>query len=404
MNRQRYMAELSKLLAFMFKEDKEDILAQYNKMLDEAEDEQAMLEGFGSPTKLAVTISRTYKRSERKLSVEADSKNGSDTGDTGVSAVPAAHAAARVKKPEPEPEETLSYADIIEEIRREKALEEGIEYKPIFFNEPEPEVPAAEEEPPAEEAVTEPPAEAEAPAEIEITAEAEMTAEAEAAVEAEPESEQTEELPAEEEASGEAGPDAEEEASEIQEQAGTEAAAEDEAPTEDGLEPEPEPDEASEEAPEEDPEDSAEDGIDAPGNEKPEDESEEIFAELEKAEQPEEEARYKTNAALLVLYLIFAIPVGIVLAAAAAVLGLLLLAFGIGLIAAALKVVGFAFSMFNIFADIMMCAGASLIALAAALIVIWLGLTMLFRAIGGIINGLKALGRSICVREVSVNE
>ena len=68
------MAELSKLLAFMFKEDKEDILAQYNKMLDESDDEQALLESFGSPTKLAVTISRTYKRSERKLAVEADSK------------------------------------------------------------------------------------------------------------------------------------------------------------------------------------------------------------------------------------------------------------------------------------------------------------------------------------------
>ena len=37
------MAELSKLLAFMFKEDKEDILAQYNKMLDESDDEQALL-------------------------------------------------------------------------------------------------------------------------------------------------------------------------------------------------------------------------------------------------------------------------------------------------------------------------------------------------------------------------
>lgn len=73
-NRQKYMAELSKLLAFMFKEDKEDILAQYNKMLDESDDEQALLESFGSPTKLAVTISRTYKRSERKLAVEADSK------------------------------------------------------------------------------------------------------------------------------------------------------------------------------------------------------------------------------------------------------------------------------------------------------------------------------------------
>ena len=157
MNRQRYMAELSKLLAFMFKEDKEDILAQYNKMLDEAEDEQAMLESFGSPTRLAVTISRTYKRSERKLSVEADSK---DDGSTGESAMPFAPAAAKVKEPESAPEETtLSYADIIEEIRREKAQEEGIEYKPIFFNEPEPEpepmpeTPAVEEQPPAGEPV-----------------------------------------------------------------------------------------------------------------------------------------------------------------------------------------------------------------------------------------------------------
>ncbi len=390
MNRQRYMAELSKLLAFMFKEDKEDILAQYNRMLDEAEDEQAMLEGFGSPTKLAVTISRTYKRSERKLSVEADSKNGSDTG---VSTAPSAPAAARVKEPEPEPEKTLSYADIIEEIRREKALEEGIEYKPIFFNEPEPEpvVPAVGEEPPAEETAVEMPAEAEAPAETETPAEAE------------PEAEQPEDIPAEE-APEEAEPDAEEEAPETQEQTETDAAAGEEAPPEAESESEPEEAEPEEEPSEEDAEDCSEDGGDAPEDEAPKDESEEIFAELEKAEQPEEEARYETNAALLVLYLIFAIPVGIVLVAAAAVLGLLLLAFGIGLIAAALKVVGFAFSMFNIFADIMMCAGASLIALAVALIVIWLGLIMLFKAIGGIINCLKALGRSICVREVSVNE
>ena len=102
------MAELSKLLAFMFKEDKEDILAHYNKLLDEAEDEQALLEEFGSPTKLAVTISRTYNRNERKLSVEADSK-------ADVQPAPV----VKAPKPEPEPApEVPSYADIIEEIRR----------------------------------------------------------------------------------------------------------------------------------------------------------------------------------------------------------------------------------------------------------------------------------------------
>ena len=374
MNRQRYMAELSKLLAFMFKEDKEDILAQYNKMLDEAEDEQAMLESFGSPTRLAVTISRTYKRSERKLSVEADSK---DDGSTGESAMPFAPAAAKVKEPESAPEETtLSYADIIEEIRREKAQEEGIEYKPIFFKEPEPmpETPAVEEQPPAEETVSETPAETEAPAEAETTDE-------------QPEETAAEETPEE------AAPETVEEAPEAEEQTEDEAPGEEnEAPAE--AESDSALDEPSKETSEEEPEEE----------ESPEDESEEIFAELDEIEQPEEETRYKTNVALLILYLIFAIPVGVVLVAAAIVLGLLLLAFGAGLIASALKIAGFAFSMFNIFADIMLCAGASLIAFAVALVIIWLGIIMFAKAIGGIVRGLKALGRSICVKEVSVNE
>ncbi|MGM9574401.1 MAG: HAAS signaling domain-containing protein, partial [Oscillospiraceae bacterium] len=139
------MAELSRLLAFMFKEDKEDILAKYNKMLDEAEDEQALLEEFGSPTKLAVTISRTYKREERKLSVEADSKEDTQSAPLEFGKKAAEEPAAK----EPEPD-VPSYADIIEEIRREKAAEQGIEYKPIFFNEPE--IPAVEESPVVEEA------------------------------------------------------------------------------------------------------------------------------------------------------------------------------------------------------------------------------------------------------------
>ena len=151
-NRQKYMAELSKLLAFMFKEDKEDILAQYNKMLDEADDEQALLESFGSPTKLAVTISRTYKRSERKLAVEADSKEDKPEATEHIIVTP-------VKREKEKPSVTdtgLSYADIIEEIRREKAAEEGVEYKPMFYDEPEETAVQEElEETPAEETQTE---------------------------------------------------------------------------------------------------------------------------------------------------------------------------------------------------------------------------------------------------------
>ena len=145
------MSELSKLLTFMFKEDRSEIIQQYNEMLDNAEDEQAMLESFGSPTRLAVAISRSYQRDERKLSVHADSKDGEDGEAVKVKPViptQGKKSSAPIIKPnEPEPD---AYIDIIEEIRREKAAEEGIEYKPIFFKEePEPES-EAEVEPEAE--------------------------------------------------------------------------------------------------------------------------------------------------------------------------------------------------------------------------------------------------------------
>lgn len=299
------MAELSKLLAFMFKEDKEDILAHYNKLLDEAEDEQALLEEFGSPTKLAVTISRTYNRNERKLSVEADSK-------ADVQPAPV----VKAPKPEPEPApEVPSYADIIEEIRREKAEEQGIEYKPMFFN---------EEEPPA---VEDAPADEDTPAD--------------------------EDAPVAEDAP-----------------AGEDAPAVEDTPADE----------------------------DAPA-----DTVVEIFDELDSIEPDEPAVVYKTNVALLILYLIFAIPIGLVLLAAVTAVGLLLLATAVGTAVLAIEVGGFGISSFSMFADILLCIGVALIGCALALVLLWLGLLVLGRALPGLFRGIVGLGRKFCVREVSAN-
>lgn len=367
------MAELSKLLAFMFKEDKEDILAQYNKMLDEAEDEQAMLESFGSPTKLAVTISRTYNRAERKLAVASDAKDGAAAEQTeAVSApVPAAPKAPEAKPEVKAPEAGMSYADIIEEIRREKAETEGIEYKPIFFNEPEP-APIAPE---AEE--TEEPEEA---AEEQVEAEAEPEEKEEAA---DTEAELEEPAPAEEKAeSEETEPEQTEEA-------------------EDTAEAEPEP----EEQPEEEPEESEE-------AEEPEEAEEEelsteddlILAQLESEPAPVPETQYKTNVALLILYLIFAIPIGVALLAADIVAALVIMIVVIAAIKLAVQFIAFAFSSLAIFADIMLCSGAVLIALAVALLLIWLVVLLLLCGLKGIVRGALSLGRRMCVKEVTVNE
>ena len=375
------MAELSKLLAFMFKEDKEDILAHYNKMLDEAEDEQALLESFGSPTRLAVTISHSYKRTERKLAVEADSK--SDKPDEGETSVVPEHIFVKPVKKETAAEKTpaapapgLSYADIIEEIRREKAEEEGVEYTPMFFNEPEkaPEEPEAEEKTEeAEKVPEEPEAEGSEEADIEVEI-VETPAEESEPEEAEPE----EEAP---EADGEA----EEAAEETTEEKTEEPEAE-------------EPQDAEETVKTEDTEESES------AQERVELDAVTVFDQLDKMQPPVETVQYKTNVGLLILYLIFAIPIGLALFFAAVIVALSLLAAGAVLIGLGIKTVGFAFSTFAIFADSILCAGAALVALAVALMLIWLAILILFRGLGGLIAGIKALGVRICVREVTVNE
>lgn len=370
------MAELSKLLAFMFKEDKEDILAQYNKMLDESDDEQALLESFGSPTKLAVTISRTYKRSERKLAVEADSKEDKPAETEHIFVTP-------VKKEKTAEVNTgLSYADIIEEIRREKAEEEGVEYKPMFFDEPE--QPAAEEtvqpEPETEEDGTQ------------IASDEESTVvEPETEV---PVSEETEN----EEKSDETAPEEEtqpEEADEAEEEPAEETAS-DEAPVIETTE----ADRQTEET------ETAETG-EEPADVAPVEDSyapELVFEELGSIELPEETTRYKTNVALLILYLIFAIPISAVLIVLALAVAVVLVALGVSLITIGVEAIGFAFAKLVIFADIMLCAGAVLIAFAVALILLWIGVLVLVRGISGIVRGAKALGRSFCVKEVPDNE
>lgn len=392
MNRQRYMAELSKLLTFMFKEDKEDILAHYNKMLDEAEDEQALLESFGSPTRLAVTISRSYKRTERKLAVEADSK--ADKPDEGETSVAPEHIFVKPVKKETAAEKTpaaaapgLSYADIIEEIRREKAEEEGVEYTPMFFNEPEkaPEESEAEEKTEEAEKAPEdaPTEEAEGSEETDIEVEiVETPAEESEPEEAEPE----EEAP---EADGEAEEAAEDEVEETAEDTAEEKAEEPEAE---------EPQDAEDTVKTEDTEESESE------QERAELDAVTVFDQLDKMQPPVETVQYKTNVGLLILYLIFAIPIGLALFFAAVIVALSLLAAGAVLIGLGIKTVGFAFSTFAIFADSILCAGAALVALAVALMLIWLAILILFRGLGGLIAGIKALGVRICVREVTVNE
>lgn len=411
-NRQRYMAELSKLLTFMYKEDRAEIIQHYNELLDNAEDEQAMLESFGSPTKLAVTISRTYQRDERKLSVRADSKSGEQE----AAPVPKPPVRSAAKAPEDPPAQ--SYAEIIEEIRREKAAEQGIEYTPIFFDEPkaqEPE-PEPEQQPePEAEQVPETAPEAEQPETEQEAAEAEETPEqpeTDAQVD-EPEAASEGEA-AEAEAEAEKAPEAEEEASEAEPESEeeTEAAPEDElaenaeAPEDEQSEVDPEAaEEASDEVEAEEDEEEAEA---EEADEDSDDETEEDQTEDEPEEEPEEPAKLvtvrRTSVPLLILYLLFAVPIGLVLYSLLIVIDLCLLAIAIGIAGAAVHTLGFSFSSMAVFADSILVFGAGLAEAALALVLLWFAIWLSIKDIGALSRGIVALGKKICVREVEVNE
>lgn len=376
-NRQQFMSELSKLLTFMFKEDRSEIIQQYNEMLDNAEDEQAMLESFGSPTRLAVAISRSYQRDERKLSVHADSKDGGSGENVKVKPViptQGKKSSAPIVKPnEPAAD---AYVDIIEEIRREKAAEEGIEYKPIFFKEdPKPE-PAAEPE--VEESAEEAAEETAQPVDeaSENAAEEAGTADEESADEA-----QTEEA----EAQPESEPDAAE-AAETAEQTAGEA---EDAP------------QAQEAAADEGGEAEAEADAEAA---KPVDETAHVLATVfnETPEAAPEKVR-KTNVFALILYIIVSIPVGLVLLLV--MLGLELGVLGCGLLGlrVGFGLLSFTFSGMSVLADVLICFGVNIAVLALGVLVTWFAVWLIIVSVPWLIRGIKNLGRKLCVKEVEID-
>ncbi len=62
MNKPQYLAELSRLLLFMTTDDREETVSRYEDLFDQAgpEGEDALLQRIGSPTRIAIRLSRDY--------------------------------------------------------------------------------------------------------------------------------------------------------------------------------------------------------------------------------------------------------------------------------------------------------------------------------------------------------
>lgn len=340
----------------MYEEDRQTALAMYNQLFDEVDDEQGLLQLLVSPTRQAVVIARSYNAKERKLQVHAQSREESDTASDGTA-----------------PE----FMGVIESIREEalsrqtpKTAEVSADQFSMFeddFFAPTPETPAApaeaEPEAPAEEAaapVAE--AEAEAPAETAEPATDEPVDEVDAFI-------ADFAIPADQQ---EFAPDAGEQT----------------APAEPAEPAQPEEAEAPAEI---DEEDSAPVVI-----EEEDDEYDDEYYDDE-----EYEPVRKPRVFLLILYILLAVPVGLLGILLLIVPTLLFLVLSGLIITGGVMAVTSAFgSGIAVFADIMVIIGMAFILLALGLLALWIAVWLVGGAMVGLVRGLIHLGGKWCYKEV----
>lgn len=356
----------------MYEEDRQTALAMYNQLFDEVDDEQGLLQLLVSPTRQAVVIARSYNAKERKLQVHAQSREESDTASDGAA-----------------PE----FMGVIESIREEalsrqapKTAEVSADQFSMFeddFFAPTPETPAApaeaEPEAPAEEAAA-PVAEAEveAPAEASPAEAAETEAEAAEAEAPAPAASVDEvdafiadfSIPADQQ---EFSPDAGEQT----------------APAEPAEPAQPEEAEAPAES---DEDDSAPIVIEEEDDEEYDDEY---------YDDEEYEPVRKPRVFLLILYILLAVPVGLLGILLLIVPTLLFLVLAGLIITGGVMAVTSAFgSGIAVFADIMVIIGMAFILLALGLLALWIAVWLVGGAMVGLVRGLIHLGGKWCYKEV----
>ena len=361
-NKQKFLAELGRLLTFMYEEDRLESLALYEELFDAASDEQALLQLLVSPTRQAVVLARSYQSGNGKLQV---------------------HSSSRVD--EASEDDTPAHILAIYELRHSAELA-GMLAPVVDDNQISifDDAPAAESEHAAE------PENAEAP----------ETAESPAAME-------------------EVSPVPDESAKPVP----PAAAEKDEAPASDVTEPAPDTAPVSENEPA--PEAAASESIAEVPDEVDSFlagfsiEGAELAAEPETVPTPVEapaadpikddfsapldegKTVRKLNPLLLILYLIPAIPVGVAVTALLLVPAVVFLALGVAVIGAGVLLLISAFGSFAMLSDILVVLGGSLIVLAFGILFAWLFVWFIGAPIVGFIRALCSLGRKWCSKEVA---
>ena len=382
-NKQKFLAELGKLLTFMYEEDRQRAIELYSRMFEEADDERALLQSLVSPTRQAVIVARAYNSNLGRLSLNPTGKAAPE--DLDENGVP-------------------DYVQAIEGVREQAWAAQGI-----------PAARAHREAEPAEESES---AEAE-------SAEAESAEEsaAEPAEKSESETPEAESAESEEAEAAEEAESAEESAAEPTEKSESETP---EAESAESEEAEPAEESESESEKAESAEESAAEPQEAPAAEAEEEKGEKLEG-IEYFTMPEagretpvsetgaalldensfnvnsdglKKTRRKPRVFLLILYILLAIPLTVCAVAVLLVPALLFLALSVAAIICGVVLVSTAFKGFPVFADIMVVLGVSLVLFALGLLFLWTAIWFIGGAIVGVVHGVAVLCEKWCYKEV----
>ncbi len=379
-NKQKFLAELGKLLTFMYEEDRQRAIELYSRMFEEADDERALLQSLVSPTRQAVIVARAYNSNLGRLSLNPTGKAAPE--DLDENGVP-------------------DYVQAIEGVREQAWAAQGI-----------PAARAHREAEPAEESESEEAESAEAESAEESAAEPAEKSESET-----PEAESADSEEAEAAEENESGP----------EEAGSAEESTDESAESEEAEPAEESESESEEA--ESAEESAAEPQEVPAAEAEEEKGEKLEG-IEYFTMPEagretpvsetgaalldensfnvnsdglKKTRRKPRVFLLILYILLAIPLTVCAVAVLLVPALLFLALSIAAIICGVVLVSTVISSIAALAllsDIMVMLGLALVLFALGLLFLWTAIWFVGGAIVGLVHGVAMLCDKWCYKEV----
>ena len=406
-NKQKFLAELGKLLTFMYDEDRQAALAMYSKMFDNTRDEQSLLQFLVSPTRQAVVIARAYNARERKLQVSSQSREGrADDGEGSpdyMRAIEELESEAINRKiitPEVSADQFSLFEDGVHPLEQEDS---GTYDEAAQDTAPEDAASAAGE--PDESAAAELPQ----PAKAEAVAIEDEDGQPEAAPAEVPESAADSEEAAESAEAPEAGVEpavkAEGEAVPVEED-DVDAFLSDFSIKNDELEA-PAAAPAGKKDERREPAKAAERKGEKVVPVKPADDPEFGFgpayrakpAEAQDAQAVDMTVR-KPKVALLILYIIIAVPLIALCVALLLIPTLAFLALAAAAVVLGCVTLTSAFGAFSIFADVMVVLGCSMVTLALGLLFMWIFVWFIGGAIAGLINAIIKLGGKWCYKEV----